>query len=204
MMVYFVRHGSTDSLEKKISQSDNEPLNERGLAQAKELGKRFANTKIDLVISSPHLRAIQTAREISKEVQTNPLFAEVKKPKEVVGQPKESDETKAILKKTMEMYLVDPSWHYSDEENFEDLKSRGLRALEYLQNLDLENVVVVSHGNFIALMAGLMLFGESYPIDISLRLKSFMRLNATGVSIFTYEDDKWKLQCWNDTSHCLE
>ena len=150
------------------------------------------------------MRAVQTAREISKDVQTNPLFAEVKKPKEVVGKPKENEETKEILKKIAEMHVVDPSWHYSDEENFEDLKSRGLRALEYLQNLDLENVVVVSHGNFIALMAGLMLFGESYPIDISLRLKSFMRLSATGVSIFTYEDDKWKLQCWNDTSHCLE
>ena len=204
MKVYFVRHGSTDSLEKKISQPDDESLNERGLAQAKELGKRFANTKIDLVISSPHLRAVQTAKEISKDVQTNPLFAEVKKPKEVVGQSKESEEIKAILKKIGEMYLVDPSWHYSDEENFEDLKSRGLKALEYLQNLTLENVVVVSHGNFIALLAGLMLFGENYPIDISLRLKNFMRLGATGISIFTYEDNKWKLQCWNDTSHCLE
>ena len=91
MKVYFVRHGSTDSLEKKISQPDDESLNERGLAQAKELGKRFANTKIDLVISSPHLRAVQTAKEISKDVQTNPLFAEVKKPKEVVGQSKESE-----------------------------------------------------------------------------------------------------------------
>lgn len=204
MKIYFVRHGSTDSLEKKISQPDDEPLNERGASQAKELGKRFTNTKIDLVISSPHLRAVQTAKEISKDVQTNPLFAEVKKPREVVGQSKESEEIKAILKKIGEMYLIDPSWHYSDEENFEDLKARGLKALEYLQNLNLENVVVVSHGNFMALLAGLMLFGENYPVEISLRLKNFMRLSATGVSIFTYEDNKWKLQCWNDTSHCLE
>lgn len=204
MKIYFVRHGSTDSLEKKISQPDDEPLNERGVSQAKELGKRFANTKIDLVISSPHLRAVQTAKEISKNIETDPLFAEVKKPKEVIGQSKESGEVKAILKKIGEMYLVDPSWHYSDEENFEDLKARGLKALEYLQNLNLENVAVVSHGNFMALLAGLMLFGESYPVDISLRLKNFMRLSATGVSIFTYEDNRWKLQCWNDTSHCLE
>ena len=204
MKIYFVRHGSTDSLEKKISQPDDEPLNDRGLAQAKELGKRFTNTEIDLVISSPHLRAIQTAREISRDVQTNSLFAEVRKPKEVIGQSKETEEVKSILKKIGEMYLVDPNWHYSDEENFEDLKSRGLKALEYLQKLNLENVVVVSHGNFMALMAGLMMFGENYPVDISLRLKNFMRLSATGVSIFTYEDSKWKLQCWNDTSHCLE
>jgi len=204
MKIYFVRHGSTDSLEKKISQPDDEPLNERGINQAKELGKRFANTQVDLVVSSPHQRAVQTAKEISEHVETNPLFAEVKKPKEVVGQSKESEEVKEILKKIGEMYMVDPSWHYSDEENFEDLKRRGLKALEYLQSLNIENVVVVSHGNFIALLAGLMLFGEGYPVDISLRLKNFMRLSATGVCIFTYEDSKWKLQCWNDTSHCLE
>ncbi len=204
MKVYFVRHGSTDSLEKRISQPDDEPLNQKGLDQARELGKRFANTKVDLVISSPHLRAVQTAKMISEEVETNDLFADVRKPKEVIGQSKEDENIKNILKKIGEMYLVDPSWHYSDEENFEDLKTRGLKALEYLQKLDLENVVVVSHGNFIALLAGLMPFGENYPVDISLKLKNFMRLSATGVSIFTYEDNRWKLQCWNDTSHCLE
>jgi len=108
------------------------------------------------------------------------------------------------LKKIGEMYLADPRWHYSDEENFEDLKTRGLKALNYLQNLNQENVAVVSHGNFIALLAGLMLFGENYPVDISLKWKNFCRLSATGVSIFNYEDGRWKMECWNDTSHRLE
>jgi broad specificity phosphatase PhoE len=204
MKVYFVRHGSTNSLENKISQPDDEPLNEKGINQAKELSKRFENTQIDLLISSPHFRAVQTAKAIRDNFQVCPLFAEVKKPKEIVGQPKENEEVKAILKKIGEMYLVNPDWHFSDEENFEDLKKRGLKALEYLTSLNKENIIVVSHGNFIALLAGLMLFGEEYPVDISLKLKNFLRLNATGVSIFTFEDDKWKLNCWNDTSHCLE
>lgn len=204
MKIYFVRHGSTDSLEKKISQPDNEPLNERGISQANELGKRFANTKIDLVISSPHLRAVQTAKAISEDVQVSVLFAEVRKPKEAIGQSKETEEIKAIFRKIGEMYAVDPTWHYSDEENFEDLKSRGLQALELLKSQNMENILIVSHANFIALLAGLMLFGDSFPVEISLKLKNFLRLSNTGVCIFTYEDERWKLQCWNDTSHCLE
>lgn len=204
MKVYFVRHGSTDSLEKKISQPNNEPLNERGINQANELGKRFANTKIDLVISSPHLRAVQTAKAIKEDVQVSDLFAEVRKPKVVIGKSKENEEIKVILNKIGEMYLVDPSWHYSDEENFEDLKKRGLEALEFLKGLNKEKVLVVSHGHFIALLAGLMLFGENFLVEISLKLKSFLRLSNTGVCIFTYEDERWKLQCWNDTSHYLE
>lgn len=204
MKIYFVRHGSTDSLEKKISQPNNEPLNQRGLEQANELNKRFANTKLDLIVSSPHLRAVQTAKAINNDVQISELIAEVRKPKEAIGQSKESDEIKEIFKKIGEMYTVDPTWHYSDEENFEDLKRRGLQALEFLKLQNKENLLVVSHANFIALLAGLMLFGENFPVEVSLKLKNFLRLSNTGVCIFTYEDERWKLQCWNDTSHCLE
>jgi len=204
MKIYFVRHGSTDSLEKKVNQFDNEPLNERGRSQAKELGKRFSNTVLDLVISSLHVRALETAKEIKEEVLTSKLFVEVKKPKEVIGRSKEENEIKNILKKIGEMYLVDPTWHYSDEENFEDLKKRGLEALEFLKSQNKESVLVVSHANFIALLIGLMLFGSDYQVGISLRLKNFLRLSATGVSICTFEEDKWQLQCWNDTSHRLE
>lgn len=204
MKIYFVRHGSTDSLEKKISQPNDEPLNQRGLDQAKELGKRFANTKLDLITSSPHLRAVQTAKATNNNVQISELFAEVRKPKEAIGQSKESDDIKAIFKKIGEMYTVNPSWHYSDEENFEDLKKRGIQALEFLKSQSKENILVVSHANFITLLVGLMLFGRSFSVETSLRLKNFLRLSNTGVCIFNYEDERWKLQCWNDTSHCLE
>lgn len=204
MKVYFIRHGSTDSLEKRISQPNNEPLNQKGIAQAKELGKRFLGTKLDLIISSPHTRALQTAQAISSDIITSPLFAEVKKPKEVVGQSKDDENIKNILKKIGEMYKTDPTWHYSDEENFEDLKKRGLQALDFIISQKGEEILVVSHGNFLALMVGLMMFEKDYAVDISLRLKNFLRIGSTGVSIFTYDEGKWVMQCWNDTSHRLE
>lgn len=204
MVVYFVRHGSTDSLEKNISQADNESLNKKGKEEAKELGRRFSGIELDLIISSPHARALETAKVIRKEVVVSELFKEVKKPKEIVGRSKEEEKVKKILKKIGEMYLTDPGWHYSDEENFGDLRKRGLGALTFLKSQKKENILVVSHANFIALLIGLMLFGENYPVEISLRLKNFLRLGNTGVTICTYEEAVgWKLQCWNDTSHCL-
>lgn len=204
MKIYFVRHGSTDSLEKKISQPDDEPLNERGLAQAKELGKRFASVELDLVVSSPHLRAVQTAKAINPNVFISELFEESKKPTEIVGVSHEDENFKRVIQKINEMYVTNPTWHYSDEENFDDLKKRGLEALDYLKNLDKENVLVVSHGNFLSLLAGLMIFGNDYNPETALKFRNFLRLSNTGVCIFTYENEKWKLQCWNDTSHCLE
>ncbi len=204
MKVFFVRHGSTDSLEKRISQPDNEPLNSKGLSQAQEVAHRFVKHPLDLVISSPHLRALQTAQAITSNILISPLFAEVKKPTTVIGQPKENLEVKNILTKIGEMYSIDPSWHYSDEENFEDLKNRGLEALSFLQTQTKDNILVVSHGNFIALLLGLMMFGNDYPVKLSLKLKNFFRLSNTGVSTCNWIDGKWTLETWNDISHRLE
>lgn len=204
MKIYFVRHGSTDAWENKNSQLETDGLSDKGKAQAKELTKRFANISLDLVISSPFARALQTAKEIRPEVIINDLFTEVRKPKEVRGKPREDNETKDILKKVYDMWLVDSSWHLSDEENFEDLKKRGLAALKFLESQNKENILVVSHATFLATLVGLMMLGENISVEILLHLKGFLRFANTGVSIFTYEGGKWKLQCWNDTSHCLE
>lgn len=206
MKIYFVRHGSTDSFEKRITQSATDPLNERGLSQARELAKRFSKTPLDLIISSPFTRALQTAQAISDKITISDLYKEVTKPTEVVGRSKEDQDVKDILHKIGEMYFIDPLWHYSDEENFEDLKKRGIEALEFLKSKNAENILVVSHGNFIALMVGIMFFGNDFTVGISLRFKNFLRLGNTGVSICSYETEKnrWQLQCWNDTSHCLE
>ena len=115
-----------------------------------------------------------------------------------------NEDVKAILQKIGDMYAVDPNWHYSDEENFEDLKKRGMQALEFLKSQNKENILVVSHGHFVALLLGLMLFGKEFPVEAALLFRNFFRFGNTGVSICKYEDNKWKLQCWNDTSHLLE
>jgi broad specificity phosphatase PhoE len=198
MKIYFVRHGSTDSLEKRISQPNNEPLNSTGIEQSKKLAIKFSKINFDLVVSSPHTRALQTAQILAKDVVINDLFAEVKKSKEVIGQPKDNENIKNILKKIGEMYLVDPTWHYSDEENFEDLKNRGMKALEFLKMQNKENILVVSHGNFIALMIGLMMFSSDYPIKLSLKMKNFFRLSCTGVTNCVWNGEKWSLETWND------
>ncbi len=204
MKIYFVRHGSTNSLEKKICQPDCEPLSQKGHQEAQLLAKRFQDIKIDLLISSSHTRAIQTAKYILKKFEVSKLFTEVQKPKEVVGKSHHNKEVKEILKKIEKMSLKDINWHYSDEENYQDLRIRATKALNYLKNLRGENVVVVSHGTFICYLVGLIILDKSFSIDIFLKLKKILKLSKTGVSILNYDGIKWELECWNDVSHCLE
>lgn len=66
-MIIFVRHGKTDSNAKKVyANGIDSPLNEIGLAQAKEAAQELRGCKIDVAFCSPLTRARQTMNEILK------------------------------------------------------------------------------------------------------------------------------------------
>ncbi len=65
---YLVRHGETDWNANKIIQGhSNNPLNQTGEKQARELAKKFKNVHFDAVFSSDLLRAKRTAEIIGQE-----------------------------------------------------------------------------------------------------------------------------------------
>ena len=68
MEILLTRHGKTEwnALGKVQGKADIK-LNEEGIKQAKETSKLLQDEKIDLIISSPLIRAIETARIIAKE-----------------------------------------------------------------------------------------------------------------------------------------
>jgi len=204
MKIYFVGHGSTDAFERLETQRSDEPLNVKGRKQAKQLANRFSNTNLDAIISSSYTRAVETASFIGKDFIISPLFVETKKPSEIVGLPYDHPKAKPVLKEIKEKFNTDSSWHYSDEENYDDLVKRGKEAIELLKSQNKENVLVVSHGNFICFLVTQILLGDEMTPQLILKTRNFMRLGNTGVSILTYEDDKWHLETWNGTSHFLE
>ena len=62
MKLYVARHGQTQwNLENRVNGRTDLPLTELGLQQARLLAERTKNLKIDVIISSPMLRAWQTA-----------------------------------------------------------------------------------------------------------------------------------------------
>lgn len=65
MRLIIVRHGETVDNMNRICQGHTPgKLSEKGIYQAKRLGKRFQNLKIDEVYSSDLARAVDTAKEI--------------------------------------------------------------------------------------------------------------------------------------------
>ena len=66
MKLYIIRHGQTDNnIQGKINGHNNQQLNEAGIEQAKEASKKIAQLEIDLIISSPIVRTVETTNIIN-------------------------------------------------------------------------------------------------------------------------------------------
>lgn len=65
MKLYLIRHGQTDwNLHKRVQGITNVPLNQTGLAQARDLRRQTQNLDFEVCYASPLLRAAQTAMAV--------------------------------------------------------------------------------------------------------------------------------------------
>lgn len=63
MKLYLVRHGESEcNVQRRLYGRTDCSLTEKGCRQAREVGEKLAGEKIDLCLSSPLIRAAETAR----------------------------------------------------------------------------------------------------------------------------------------------
>jgi len=188
--VYLVRHGQTVGNVAATTQGPDDPLNEIGLEQARLCAKRVQAFDFECIVSSDFTRAIDTAEairtETDKEVHQSELFRELRRPSEFWGKKiTEHPEILEAYQQINDNYL-NQDWHYSDEENFYDLKTRGLAALEYLLAREEEKILVVTHGNFLRALIGVVLRGGSYDGQDYLDIEATFEAGNTSVSVIEY------------------
>lgn len=179
MDVYFIRHGQTDGNVARRHQHPETPINELGLQQTKLLKNELIQINPTHLISSTHLRALLTAREIGLMChltpQTEDLFREFRRPAFLVGE--------RLLHRNTLRYIwrwffgfKDASFH--DGETYVEFIKRIKAAREYLEALpDDAVVVVVSHSVFINFFLEHMC--NSRPMGFWRAALCFIRLLAT-------------------------
>ena len=64
MTIFLIRHGETESNARRIVQTPDTPLSERGMAQADLLGQRLAKGGVERILSSDLSRASMTAKQL--------------------------------------------------------------------------------------------------------------------------------------------
>ncbi len=81
MKLFVTRHGETEwNVQSKVCGRTDVDLTDKGRAQARALGEKLGDYKIDLIISSPMRRALETSRIIGSgrdiPIETDPRLIE--------------------------------------------------------------------------------------------------------------------------------
>ena len=90
---------------------------------------------------------------------------EILRPTIVRGQGRDTPEALEIMRFLAENWTKARVKH-SDEENFFDLKTRALRALDYLVERPERTLLVVTHGTFVCMLLCCMMAGEGVSPEL--------------------------------------
>ena len=208
MLVYFVRHGESNFNASGRFQHGQDSLSPSGIKQAKTVARRFAHVDIDLIISSPFIRARRTAEIINavvhKPIEFNDCLVENKAPTEIVGREWHDPEAVKITQQ-LEAGYEDPNFRFSDEETFWDIKQRALSFINDLEQVDQDDVLVVTHGMILKMIIGVMIYGEGLTPRMFRPFNAFFGVSNTGVTLCQQDNHgRWQVVTWNDQNHLKE
>ena len=176
MKIYLVRHGQNEDNKNGILNGHRDlPLTDLGYEQALNLAKHLKseNQKFDLVLSSPLMRAYDTAVKITNELNLADPVKEnllIERNFGVMSGEKIEDIPKLCGKNVFQtdtiLYFLNPE----GAETFPDLLVRAEKLLKKieLEYSDKNEILLVGHGDF-----GKMLYAKYYSLDWKYVLKNF-------------------------------
>lgn len=140
MIFYLVRHGQTDwNRDSRLQGQTDVPMNDAGRKQIAELAEKMAEAdlQIDTVISSPLVRASESARIIVDRLGFD---------KEIIIEDNFIERNFGLLEGEgwyPELDMNDPKYK---TEKIEDICERVRRGLAKYNFRDDEHIMVVAHG----------------------------------------------------------
>jgi broad specificity phosphatase PhoE len=207
-IIYFVRHGQSVDNPLPIFQGVNSPLSDVGKKQAELIADRIGNIDFDVLISSPVLRARQTAEiiknNIDKELEYSDLFVERIKPSSVVDKSNDDLEAKKTFLEWKNS-LYTSGLRIEDGENFDDLISRADKALDFLEKRSENKIVVITHGYFLKTILARVVLGDTLSPESFKNFQLRIWTENTGLSVIKYnilnDISPWTLWIYNDHAH---
>ncbi|UQZ92329.1 histidine phosphatase family protein [Bacillus safensis] len=187
--ICLVRHGETDwNAAKRIQGRTDIPLNDTGKWQAEQTGLYLKDVHWDVVISSPLIRAKETAHLILNHVHA-PLV--------IMDDFIERDYGDAEGMSFEERQKLFPDKQYPNMEPLETIQNRMLEGIEKVRAAyPDQHVLIVAHGAAIhALLTTLA--------DEHMGLQNTRLVNAC-LNYVEWTDDKWKVRDYNVVSHLTQ
>ena len=150
-MIYITRHGQTDwNLLGRMQGHTDIPLNDTGRAQAYDLAKKVAELDIKHIFSSDLKRARETAEIVNKSNGNLEIVFD-KRLREVCYGDLEG-KTRADLGEDV-WGVYNRAVEELNAERLEDVFSRVKEFLQEIQQKKLKDVLIVTHGGLIRMVA---------------------------------------------------
>lgn len=211
--VYLVRHGESFENAGATLQGGLSPLTDEGHAQAVTVAERCTRLHASALIASSMMRAQETAHHIEKvtglTIETSELFGERMFPSSALGK----ERTDPAVRELMDQWsrsMYEEASRVEDGEDFEIIKARAQGALAYLEQHLSNSIILVSHGFFMRVMMGVIIFGNDLTGAELKKLSYALRTKNTGITVFSHSETPerdwedspgWKIRVFNDHAH---
>ncbi|TKD70897.1 histidine phosphatase family protein [Pseudalkalibacillus hwajinpoensis] len=173
--IYLIRHAHSTYTPDEYGRE----LSQKGREDQERLTNVMKNVKIDAVLSSPYMRAIQTVEGIAKDNRLEIQLIEEFKERILAQEPVEN------FDEAIEAVWRDEAFHLPGGESNERARLRGVQAFkEVLHTHRGKSVAIGTHGNLMVLT--MSYFNNQYDV-------SFWReLDMPDVYRLTFEGEELK------------
>jgi len=163
--VYFVRHAKPDTT---VHDDRTRPLTSEGLEDSKRVTELLKDKRIDLLLSSPYKRSMDTIGGLSEalgmKIETDEDFRE-----RCVGSWIADGDFAELIEKQW----ADFNYHILDGECLASVQERNIRALKrVLENHAGKTIVIATHGT--ALSTIINFYKPEYGFKDFMRMVNFM------------------------------
>ncbi|WP_028983160.1 histidine phosphatase family protein [Sporolactobacillus terrae] len=185
--ICLVRHGETDwNAMGKLQGREDIPLNERGRKQAAMVGEYLKSEQFSAVVTSPLLRAKQTAEIVNAYIGDLPLAVD----RDFIEKSYGEASGLTISERDQKF----PEGNIPGLEPFDHIKERVIRGLDQVKTSHPnKNVLLVAHGGLINVILALLSNGKIGT--------GKTKLFNTCISHIATKDDSWQIIDYNCIDH---
>lgn len=184
--IYFVRHAHSIYTPEERER----PLSEKGRNDAQSVADLLKEEKIDVVISSPYKRAIQTVQGVAVQFEL-PIHME-----EDLRERLLSKEPVVDFEETITKVWENPTFSFDGGESNNSAQQRGSACIKrILKDYKGKNIVVGTHGNIMVLIMNY--FDSKYDFNF------WKALEMPDIYKLTFNEEKLISAVRIETSHLV-
>ncbi|HOP86284.1 MAG TPA: histidine phosphatase family protein [Syntrophorhabdaceae bacterium] len=195
--IYILRHGETQWNKEDVFRGRSDiPLNETGLKQAEMASFYFKNKEIDFIFSSPLLRAVQTAKAVSKTTEKDvEIVEEFIDINFGIWEGLTVKEVERNYPHDFAIWVKNPQkLNLRGGETLETVRKRIASGFEKVLSEKGENLLIVTHRAICKIMV-------LFLLDMGNEFFWAMKFDPASITLIEKINDRFTLTFSNDTCH---